>query len=857
VINGPCERVLLDQIEQQLARVKLSWFCDRMDPAYERSRHADVLIEHLEAVERGEVKRLAVFMPPRHSKPVSVDALVLMGDGARKRLGDVQVGDRVVTHTGAAQRVEAVHEQGVLATVRLSMRSGRQLVAAPDHPILTANGWEPAGDIFPGMAVATLSRRSLGRAEESDEAFRLAGYIVGDGCVTKTGQFGMAARVTVDDEIERADIQACAEALGFDATIRTTRSHAVDVHLAGGVRGWLKEIGLAGSGSHTKRVPEFVFRGSDEQIAQFVGAYYATDGNAGLRGGRDRTDGRVEIQSVSRDLLRDVQHLLLRLGIMATLAQKIGRYKGEPHLSYRLSMSSRDDVARFSANIPIHHSKAERVQAMNQARQTFDALLRPDIVTAVESWQATECRCLTVADDHTFIADDVVVKNTYHVSERFPAWFLGRNPEQRVILASYGADLAEGSSRKVRNMLLDERWPFAGVAVASDSAAVNKWATSRRGEVIAAGVGGAMTGFGADLLIIDDPVKGRAEADSETYRESTWDWYTEVARTRLMPGGRIVLCQTRWHEDDLAGRILARGGGWTVLNLPAVAGADDPLGRAPGEALWPAWFDTAELEALKTDLTNEQGARGWHALYQQSPTADEGGMFKRAWFSRRWMADALPTMTYTVLVVDSAFKTGVHNDPSSIHLWGTDGIDYYVLDEWHGRWEFPELKRNIVAAAMARKPNLVLIEDTASGQVAIQELRRETGLPIVAHKVTAPKEARAQAVAPICEAGKVVLPSGAPWAPAWVDEHAAFPTGRHDDRVDNTSAALARLAQIGMGISKAASEPVALGWQSGDSHGVPTQPQTPPDPTSVPFNQMSREQRLAALMGSFQSVGTR
>jgi hypothetical protein len=143
---------------------------------------------------------------------------------------------------------------------------------------------------------------------------------------------------------------------------------------------------------------------------------------------------------------------------------------------------------------------------------------------------------------------------TYHVSERFPAWFLGRNPDLRVILASYGAELAEGSSRKVRNLMKDERWPLRSVRVADDSGAVNKWATNAGGEVIAAGVGGAMTGFGADLLVIDDPVKGRAEADSETYRESTWNWYTEVARTRLMPGGRIVLCQTRWHEDDLASR---------------------------------------------------------------------------------------------------------------------------------------------------------------------------------------------------------------------------------------------------------------------------------------------------------------
>jgi len=446
---------------------------------------------------------------------------------------------------------------------------------------------------------------------------------------------------------------------------------------------------------------------------------------------------------------------------------------------------------------------------------------------------------------------------SYHVSERFPAWFLGRNPTRRVILASYGADLAEGSSRKVRNLMCDERWPFTGVGVADDSAAVNKWATTRGGEVIAAGVGGAMTGFGADVLLIDDPVKGRAEADSETYRASTWSWYVEVARTRLMPGGRIVLCQTRWHEDDLAGRLLNSPGAadWTVLNLPALATEHDILGRAPGEPLWPAWYDAAALAEIKRELTNAQGSRGWQALYQQSPTADEGGMFKRAWFTRRWKPDDLPTLRYTVLVVDSAFKTGVHNDPSSLHLWGTDGVDYYVLEEWHGRWEFPELKRAIVTAAHEKRPNLVLIEDTASGQVAIQELRRETRLPIVAHKVTAPKEARAQAVAPICEALKVVLPAETPWVGAWIDEHAAFPTGRHDDRVDNTSAALARLAQIGLGISDEMAKPQALGWASGATNGRPTTPTPLPDFTGI-TGTSKQDARLAALMGEWQSTSS-
>lgn len=373
---------------------------------------------------------------------------------------------------------------------------------------------------------------------------------------------------------------------------------------------------------------------------------------------------------------------------------------------------------------------------------------------------------------------------TYHVSERFPAWMTGRQPRVQGILASYGAELAERNSRVVRNIIKDDRWPFPNVKVADDSSAVNRWATNHGGIWVAAGVGGAMTGFGADVLLIDDPVKGRAEADSETYRDGTWNWYAEVARTRLMPRGRIVVCQTRWHEDDLAGRLLnSRGAAdWTVLNLPALAEQDDILGRKPGEPLWPDWYGLDALEEVRRDLTTEQGSRAWQALYQQRPTADEGGMFRRAWFQQRYHEQE--PYTFRVLGVDAAFKTGVQNDYSALVLIGATAERFAVVDVQQGRWEYPDLKRQIIQAAEMHRPHAIVIEDTASGQSAIQELRLSTRLPIIPVKVTASKEARAQAVAPMCEAGRVVLPNVSTWSSDLVDELAAFPTGAHDDMVD-------------------------------------------------------------------------
>ncbi len=371
---------------------------------------------------------------------------------------------------------------------------------------------------------------------------------------------------------------------------------------------------------------------------------------------------------------------------------------------------------------------------------------------------------------------------TIHISERFPAWYLGRNPDHQLILASYGAELAESNSRKVRNLLGSQRYPFS-VRVASDSAAANRWATNRGGIVVAAGVGGSLTGFGANCLLADDLLRSREDADSEVYREKTWGWWTDVAQTRLMPGGTIVLGGTRWHEDDVYARVLNSPGGneWHVINMPAI----DEFGNA----LWPEWFDLDALGAIKEPMP----PRSWAALYMQNPQAEEGGMFKRSTFGIRWK-DPLPKMNFTVLTIDSAFKTGIMNDYSALALWGMSNQKYFLIHAVHGRWEFPDLIRKITALNSEYHPNVILIEDAASGQSAIQQLKL-TRMPIVPYKERGSKESRAEAVTGIFESGRVVLPESAVWLDEWMDEHAGFPTSKHDDFVDTTSMALGYLSK--------------------------------------------------------------
>jgi predicted phage terminase large subunit-like protein len=367
----------------------------------------------------------------------------------------------------------------------------------------------------------------------------------------------------------------------------------------------------------------------------------------------------------------------------------------------------------------------------------------------------------------------------------FPAWFLGRHPDRSIITASYGQELADDFGRQVRNMVSDplHHAIFPEFRLADDSTSMRRFNTTAGGSYYAVGRGGAITGRGAHLLLIDDPIKDAEEARSEVIRRTLHEWYSSVARTRVQPGGAIVLISTRWHEDDLAGRLLRQDPkGWDVLNLPAIAEVDESFRRA-GEALWPGKYS---LEALE-EIRREVGGPTFVSLYQQHPAAAEGAVFKREWW--RYYREP-PTFKRIVQSWDTAFKTGAENDFSACTTWGVAANGYYLLWFWRGRVEFPELKRRMKCLAEQWRPNQILIEDKASGQSLIQELKYHSALPIIPIKVDRDKLARAEAITPLIEAGRVFLPESTPWLSGYVDELAAFPRGTYDDAVDCTTQAL-------------------------------------------------------------------
>jgi predicted phage terminase large subunit-like protein len=377
-------------------------------------------------------------------------------------------------------------------------------------------------------------------------------------------------------------------------------------------------------------------------------------------------------------------------------------------------------------------------------------------------------------------------KSTY-ASILFPPWYLAQQPTAAVIAASHTAELAERWGRKVRN-LVAEHSNILGVQLADDSQAAGRWETSVGGEYYAAGVGGAITGRRADLVVIDDPVRSREDADSELVRDKTWDWYKADLYTRLKPGGRICVIQTRWHEDDLAGRLLADGLGggdqWHTISLPAIAEPDDPLGRPVGAALWPEWEDAEELARKQ----RAAGPRVWSALYQQRPAPEEGDYFKSEWLKPYNKSPARDTLR-----VYGGSDYGVTADGGDYTVHVVVGLDpegrMYLLDLWRRQSSSEEWVEAFCDLVLEWKP-IGWAEEQGqirSGVGPFLERRQRDRKAYVARDAfptRGDKAVRAQSIRGMMAQEGLYVPVHASWYPALRAELLSFPAGKHDDQVD-------------------------------------------------------------------------
>ena len=643
--------------------------------------HVRALCRHLQAVTDGYIKRLLVNYPPRASKPVSVDAMVLTRDRGLIRLGEIAVGDHVWTHLGRWRPVTAIHEQGMLPVLRLTTRNGRSVEAEAGHPFLTPDGWTAIGQLRNDDIVGLPPCRVPAGSDAISEAEAgLLGYLVGDGCCRGT------PNITAEDDGVVEDVQACAAELGFSTVVQSYKMRSASLRRvaikgsapgenwrkpggAGPVRRWLTERELWGQSSYTKFVPRSVMQGSDAIVTRFLAAYWSCDGFVVPRGvkrdGVDRDDVQIGCDSVSKRLLEDIQLLLWRLGVRATLRQKITKIKtkkqGDTYTSYSLSITRQDDCMRFAKLIHMKHRKAERLNPLRQRRFDFDQPIWGESVASVEPAGEKPCRCLTVDEDHSFTANGFAVHNSLVVSVLWPAWTWCRRhrsvmsgPQVDFLMGSYGAELAEDLGKKTRDLVLSDwyqsRWGEY-VRVRTDRGGGQSFENDHHGRRQAVSVGGSLIGFGGVINCCDDPSNSiRVESESELDR--TWEWFKDFSTTRLNDRveGAVVVVMQRLNELDVSGRLIqtenfARD--WVHFCLPArydpgrhcetVLRWDgdgnatevftDPR-RVEGESFDPVRFPIWSLQQDEISL----GPYLFSGRFQQSPTPKGGGIILEEWW---------------------------------------------------------------------------------------------------------------------------------------------------------------------------------------------------------------------------------
>jgi len=747
--------------------------------------------------------RQAWIAPRSSGKPVDINALVLMGDGSRKRLGDIDVGDWVITHLGRARAVTAVHEQGMQPSVRITTRRGRSVQAALDHPFLTDSGWVAAGDLTTDNRLVTVpSPDVVTGASRSPEEFRLAGYFTGDGGATWNVTFrtdrpytdgtprsnGVNSTVTCADHVQLADMRLVAEKLGF--TLSGPHGK-YSYYFGGGAKQWLRQVDVAGKNSHTKRVPDWVFTAPPQRIAEFLGAYLACDGTV-PRNGRG-----IEYNSVSKELLLDVQHLLLRIGVRATLRPRRGNYLGKPHWSWRLRV---ENVAKFAAAILPHmYSEKNERLALATARGRFDDT---DRVVSVERVGGVECRCITVDEDHTFTANDLVVRNSSWLFLVLPLWALAyRHREFVLALAHSGTQAREHLSTLRRELDNNEllRRDFPALCEPARTRAGGSVANRRDSYQSASGVtiaakGMDETALGAkvgstrpDLIVGDD-----LERDEGTYSMAQKEKRLATLRIGVLPmNDRAVICLSG--TTTMFGSIthdLVRSAAGQAVEWVAEerfqchhfrALMTDEFGneRSLWEAKWPLEYlrSISHQRSFAMNMQCEPVSIGGTHWTPEDFVYDDNGRLARHVIAK-------------VLAIDPAVTSRKTSDQSGLAVVGYVGhVRKALIERATGVRLDPARLREKVHRTLLADPEIrhVIAEVTNGGEYIEQALNPlPNGLKLITTRPGESKLARITGLFDHYQRGRVV--HARPFS-ALEAQMCAFPHNDHDDITDAVEAA--------------------------------------------------------------------
>ncbi len=775
-----------------------------------------MVINALERVLHGTCKRLMVFLPPRHGKLCSDSTPVLTTRGWKTH-GTIKVGDRVFSPSGRSIKVVAIAPP-MTCNARVTFRNGEVIDCHLDHEWTYFDRSTYTTKTKETRFFLNLGKTKFGKERKIKKKTRsiyqlpliralrfkkkklplhpyVLGAWLGDG--TSSG-----SKITFAEK-DRAYIDKIVSlGYGISAEVVHPTTKVVTVSLAAGNRG-SKHPGKLFCGLkslcvlNNKHIPEMYKRASVEQRLELIAGLIDTDGSLDSL-------GRVRVVTSSKILSEDTQEVARSLGwnCHVKALKPDPNYKhlinGRPiywrKTAYVVSFVptcyipvalSRKKVVKFSKRVPIGFEKVEEIKTAELGR------------------------CIQVdSKDGLYLVGKSLIPthNSLIASRRFPAFFLGKNPDKQCMMISYQERLAKVFGRDVRNVINTLRYQslFPEVRISPDARAAGQWNTTKDGGFLSAGIGGGrgsgVTGFGADLLVLDDLLKGRKDADSETIRVDIQNSLQADIFTRLHKDASVVYIGTRWHHDDPAGYILENDSEheWTIVCLPALAIEKDPLGRSPGEALWPERYSREYLLSLRNN-PSKLGPTQFEALYQQNPTIQSGNIFKVEGF-RRWGKGSLPTQFDMECVsMDTSFTDGENTSFTVIQHWGKVGALFYLLDQVRGQWNATQ-QLNAFRIFCDARPWVVakLIEKKANG-AAIMSLLEKWVPGMVPIEPIGSKEQRAMAIEPYVSAGNIYIPGvkEAAWVEDFVLECAQFNHGKHNDQVDTFTQAINWLARHG------------------------------------------------------------
>ena len=768
----------------------------------------DIALHHLQIskalmdVEAGKIRRLMIFMPPRHGKLLS-DFTELPTLSGWKKHGDLKIGDYVYGLDGNPTMVTHIAPK-YLATLEVEFTNGQKIKCHENHEwtvwdrskgkwctyetkhFIKKTKFGKRIKLFSGNRF-TFQLPLIQPIQFQEQKLPMHPYALG--AWLGDGQ-SREPRIcaSYEDEVVLRAVSACGYINGYRTIHNTTG--VIYQYYKDGMLDELRNLNIL----KNKHIPDIYKFSSIEQRLELLAGLIDTDGSV------ESETGRVRIATADPILACDIKELIRSFG------WHVCHYKQEPCTSSS-GITGTKEVSYLgfqpTLKIPTRITRKEIIRLAPQRRISIKAVTEcdpePGNSISVDSPDGLYLVGKTLIPTH----------NTMQVSEFFPAWYLGRNPNHQIIAATYSYERAGDVGRAVRNQFLHPLYNeiFPTSVLSPDSRGANKLSTTNGGNYYSVGVGGAIVGRGANLFLIDDPLKSREDAESKITRKKLQDWFKSVAYTRLMPDNRIVIVMTRWHYEDLAGYLLEKKtDNWHVLSLPAIAEENCTLTkRQIGEALWRRFYPLSKLKQIRDNI----GSREWSAQYQQRPLDEEGSTFKLSQFKRY---DYRPVVEYDIMAVaqhdppdvkpfgimqiviswDTAFKESEVNDPSSATVWGISKNGYYLIHVFNKHLSFPKLKHWTKSLWKRYSkwnvgPVMVIIEDRGSGQSLIQVIKDETRIPIVGVYPEKNKVLRAEEVSTLIEGGRVYLPDEAPWLVKYETNMCQFPLGREDDDVDSTT----------------------------------------------------------------------